>query len=123
MMARPATYNFVHYQGDTLFLPIRVREKLPDGSPGDYEDLTGCVATAQVRKSADDSLVVDLTVVINPVQSGATLGALLVSATDDQTALWPAGEPLRWDLQIVTSEGYTRTLVKGSLTVESEVTK
>jgi len=118
---RPGTYNIQHYQGDTLLLPIRIRDTNTDGTPGPYESLTGWTGKAQIRSSAA-ALIEELTVTIDPDQVTNT-GLLTVGATHAQTALWTVTNGWVWDLQLTNGAGQVRTILAGTVTITAEVTK
>ena len=118
---RPAEYNITHYQGDTLILPLRIRNVNADGTLGEYEDLTGWVGKAQMRNAAD-VIVQEFTVTVDADQVD-NKGLLEVTATHTQTAVWTSINGLVWDLQLTNAGGQVRTIIAGTVTVLAEVTR
>lgn len=124
-MSGPATYDLTIYQGDTFRLPLRLRTQNPDGTFGDYIDLTGSTVKAQVRATtfATDVLaeftaeLLDQTVV-------DTKGSVLLSLDPTTTAgLLTNGAPGVWDVQITFADGSVKTYLRGSVTVVPQVTR
>jgi hypothetical protein len=110
VVALPSTVNLELYQGDDFAVTLVVSN--PDGTDA---DLTGCTAEAQIRATPADATVAatfTATVAGNLVQLG-------LAHTDTATL---AGATV-WDCQLVQAAGQITTLVAGTVTITSEVTR
>ena len=111
------SYDFVVYQGDTLEKTFEWRDKNQTLVP-----LTGYTARMQVRSSADsDDVVLEMTTEDN----GITLtnpGQIVVSASAEEMAEVAAGS-YKYDLEMVTGDGFVRKLLVGKFKVLAEVTR
>jgi hypothetical protein len=119
---KPADYNIEIYKGDTYELFVRVRERLANGDPGDYLDLTGATGKAQVRASeASPTVVAEFTVTLG--NQTLTPGAVLLSLSSAETTAMVLASAGRWDFQITFADGKVRTLLRGTATLILEVTR
>lgn len=119
---KPATLNIEIFKGDTYTLFFRVREKLADGSLGDYIDLTGATAKSQIRQSEDSSTVLgEFTATIG--DQVATPGSVLLTLTAAETTALALTQNGVWDVQITYADGKVRTYLKGTVTLLKEVTR
>lgn len=115
--SRPGCANWLIYAGDT---EGEIFEFLADGVP---IDTSGWVLSAQARETAAAPAVA-LTAICTAVD--AAIGQWRVKWDGEAVRTLLAGaESWRgvWDLQAVTPGGDTRTLVRGSLTIELDVTR
>ena len=103
------------YQGDDFAAFVSVFDA--DGAPA---DITGYAATAQIRRDAADrsgAVVAALGVTItDPVT-----GALSLALGHDETAAL-RGKYV-WDLQVIAPGDIRTTLLAGTVTIQSEVTR
>lgn len=121
-MALPAVYNLALYQGDAWHMTIRVRERLPDDTLGDYLDLTGVVPKAQIRDSNGElmgEIDCELGDQGDPDELGMVRFALLSADTTD----FSTASGSKWDFQLDFGGGEIRTYLKGSVNVSAEVTR
>jgi len=121
-MALPVGRNLSIYKGDSYSFSFRLRGRNPDGTPGDYVDLSGCTAKAQVRQTEDNSTVMAEFGTEIPTQSGNDLGRVNLTLTSTQTegAGFVGG---KWDVQLTWPDGSVKTYLAGSVTVTKEVTR
>lgn len=119
----PAQHNITIRRGDTFRLFFRLREKQPDGSPGDYPDLTGWGdGLAQVREGIDGTVIFTMTV--TKANQVSYPGGILLSIADDTTKDdFPDPMPSSpvWDFEIVNSLGETDTYLAGDVTLVKDV--
>lgn len=121
-MALPVGKNLTIYKGDSYEISFRLRGRDENGDPGDYVDLSGCTAKAQVRQSEDAvSVMAEFTAEI-PNQALDDMGRVNLSLTPEQTgaAGFQAG---KWDCQITWPNGSVKTYLSGSVAVTKEVTR
>lgn len=91
-------------------------------------DLTGCVARAQVRRTATAAAVIATFGIA--FAADRTTGQLTLSLTDEVTAAMTTGPKLRsaasryfWDLELETASGDVYRVAGGALYLEPEVTR
>lgn len=77
-------------------------------------NLTGYTAAAQIR-DVHDNFQVNLTVAL-----GGALGTITISLTKEQSTALKAGN---WDLILTPPVGIAKKLLKGSVEIESGVTR
>lgn len=112
----PVNKNLTIYRGDSFDFDFRLREKNPDGTPGDYLDLTGATPKAQVRTSNDEtSVAAEFTCSLGP-----EAGQVHLELSPEQTATLGNGV---WDVQIQFADGKIRTYLTGSVATVKEVTR
>lgn len=97
----PQVVNLKLTRGDSWTLPFEFEDT----------DLTGYTFAAQIRKSADDSSAVSLTI----AETDLTVGKFEVG----QEAASLSGY---WDLQLTSPGGLPRTYAKGWVEVEKDIT-
>lgn len=86
-------------------------------------DLTGYTARMQVRSTiASTEVLVELTTENSGIELGTTNGQILLKMTDTQTAAfaWLTGV---YDLELIAPSGDVTRLLKGTITVDPEVTR
>ncbi len=115
----PATKDLTLYRGDSFDLPVRLRQKLINGSLGDPVDLTGCTVDAEIRSTEDEAGVVatfgcDL-------DADPTTGIVTLSLTKVETAALTGGGV--WDMQITFPDGKTQTYLAGKVYLTKDVTR
>lgn len=93
---------FDMYVGDTFSMKVNVNT-----------DITGWTAASSLRGPAGLELLQFTTVV--------EADGVVVSATDEQTALLPPGEA-NWDIQVVNPVGEITTVAAGKVTIVDQVT-
>lgn len=110
IIAIPAEVNLELYQGDDFTMTLTVTN--PDGSAA---DLTDAIIAAQVRKTPPDE---------------AIIARFTPAHSDNIITLWlPGAESARlgatqaWDCDMTDAGGRVTTLVYGTLTAKSEVTR
>lgn len=108
-------YDIVIEQGATFGLVIT--HENPDGTP---INLTGMTARMQIRDSADDSLILELTTENGRITLGGTAGTITLAVTAADTAALTRGGV--YDLELVNGAEVNR-LVQGKATLSEEVTK
>lgn len=121
-MSLPTQVNFDVYKGDTFTWWFRLRDRLSSGAPGDYMDLTGATAKAQIRASEDAGTVLaEFTCTIGDQSNSATKGKVTLSLTSTQTtALTSSGV---WDVQLTWPDDTVKTYFKGNANLVKEVTR
>lgn len=119
---KPATLNIEIYKGDDFSLFFRIREKLANGDPGPYLNLTGSTGKAQIRQTEDTATVAaEFTVTIG--DQVATPGAVLCELSSALTGALTITNPGKWDIQLTHADGKVRTYLAGSVTLIKEVTR
>lgn len=121
-MALPATYNLTLYQGDAWHMTIRVRERLPDDTLGDYVDLTGVTPKAQIR-DANGELMGEITCEVGDQGDPDELGMVRFSLLSDDTTDFSTASGSKWDFQLDYGGGEIRTYLGGNVSVKAEVTR
>lgn len=121
-MALPVGKNLSIYKGDSYEFSFRLRARAGDGTPGDYVDLTGCTAKAQIRQTEDSSTTIAEFTTEIPTQNGDDLGRVRLSLTSGQTSAsnFTGG---KWDVQLTWPDGSVKTYLAGTVTVTKEVTR
>lgn len=107
--ARPVAVNLLLYQGDDFYLDLVVTQ--PDGTPA---DLTGMTPRAEIRKTAED--VVVLAAFTATVAGNVVSLHLAHTASTDLTA----GV---WDCQVTDGTDGVWTLAAGTVETDAEVTR
>jgi hypothetical protein len=134
-----AKYDLLLRQGDSFTLVFRIREKVWDPItstyiPGDYKDLTGLFAKAQIRATAASSTVLaEFTATIPDQAVTLNRGTVVLKLTPTQTTALPpsAGYPnasMVWDVQlsdnaVEASANWRKTYLAGGVAMEAEVTR
>lgn len=109
--SRPSRVDLNIYAGDDV--AVRINVKNPGGTPA---DLTGAVATAQIRAShTADVALADFDTVVDPS------GVVMISLDAATTAALPGWAV--WDCQIVAPAGQVTTIAAGSIRTAQEVTR
>lgn len=119
---KPATQNIEIYKGDDFSIFFRIREKLANGDPGNYVDLTGAVGKAQIRQN-EDSTTVDAEFTVTIGDQVQTPGAVLCELSSIQTGALSITSPGKWDVQLTHADGKVRTYLAGTVTLIKEVTR
>lgn len=117
----PAERQLAIYQGDSFLLPLRLRLREIDGTPGDYIDLTDAEAKAEIREIDGDNLLAEFTCEILDQTDLDLIGSVTLSLTSLQTTELVAGRS-RWDFQITFPDEFVRTYLAGKVIVSGEVT-
>lgn len=113
----PVNRNLTIYKGDTFDFTFKLRTKGAFGAPGDYVDLTGATAKAQIRASQDDTTVMaEFT-----CSTGDDTGSVSLQLSPTQTAALTGNGV--WDVQITFADGAIKTYLAGTTTVVKEVTR
>ena len=109
-----------------IFVRIRTsvwNDTLDIWEPGPYKDLTGFTFLAQIRVTADDTLVTSFT--CTPGDQGDPIdgiGSLLLKITDEVTAtLTPGMAGLVWDLKVTEPDGDAFPYMEGTVTIKKGV--
>lgn len=112
-------YNLLIEQGATFKRQVLVRT----GSPPLAVDLTGYTAKMQVRStvSAADPAPLTLTHTAGLTLGGAA-GTIDIRIEAAQTDPWPFKTAV-YDLEITSPDGTVTRLLKGTVTVDQEVTR
>lgn len=119
----PAKQDIEIRRGDTFRLFFRLRNKLPNGDPGDYPDLTSWGSgLAQVRDAVDGTIIWTMTV--TKANQVTYPGGILLSITDTLTkSAFPTPVPAqgKWDFEIENDLGETDTYLGGDVTFTKDV--
>jgi hypothetical protein len=110
IQAIPAQVNLDLYQGDDFTMTLTVTN--PDGSEA---DLTDAIIAAQVRKTPPDETVIAR---FTPAHSVNVITLWLPGAESAKL-----GATQAWDCDMTDAGGRITTLVYGTLTAKSEVTR
>lgn len=113
-----AVYNFTLEQGTTYdqTLTWKTQADVPI-------NLTGSTARMQLRQSPESSTaLLNLTTENGGITLGGSAGTVRLLITATQTALLTFNVAV-YDLEIVSSSGVVTRLMKGSITLDPEVTK
>jgi hypothetical protein len=118
----PATYDLTLYQGDDRKLTFRLREQNEDLTPGAYIDLTGSTPKAQIRATPEDPTVAaEFTATL--LDQTTTPGGVQLVLTGAQTAALDPAITYSWDVQVENPATEVQTYLRGSVTVEAQVTR
>jgi hypothetical protein len=117
-MSLPVSKNLSIYQGDSYELKFTLYEKDINGEPGDPIDLTGAVATAEIRATAESGTVL----AEFDGSHNSTGGTVTLVLSPAETAALPATGGV-WDVQIEYTDGEVRTYLAGNVAVTKEVTR
>jgi len=118
-LVKPARASLPVVRADSLEIQVRLRDKTTKAPIV----LTGYVGRSAIRPAIDNPAVTELTVVVSQDASGPNVGLVTVTATGEQTQVFP--EVGVWDLQI--SDGsptgiFRKTVVQGPLSFVRDVT-
>lgn len=119
----PAKHDITIRRGDTFRLFFRLRTKNPDGTPGDYQDLTSWgLGLAQVRDGQD---AVVWTMTVTKANQVTYPGGVLLSITAAlTTSAFPATlTGHKWDFEIENDLGETDTYLEGDVTLVKDVSR
>jgi len=121
----PVSRNLTLYQGDTYSFTFRLRDLSPQGDPGNYVDLTGVTAKAQIRQSETTSAVAaEFTATIPDQTVAEDTGRVVLSLTPAETAaLNLTNNAGVWDVQLTFPDGTIKTYLRGAIRVIREVTR
>ena len=119
-------YNFTVEQGTTMDIPITWR----DGSNNPV-NLTGYTARMQARETlAASTTLFEWTTENSRIELGGATGVITIKATAVETAgfSWPipAGQTNPqgvYDLELISGTGVVTRLLKGTITIDREVTR
>ena len=125
---KPAELDIDITRGDFFSLFFRVRKKLPDGTSGDYEDLTDWTGLAQIRATYDAPTPLATFTVTFADQVTYKGGVLLsladtVTSTLDYTEELPSKVIGLWDVQLTNTLGEPSTYLAGDVTLWKDVSK
>lgn len=118
MAVRAGKYTLNVQQGSTHNEHFEFQD-----ADGDPLDLSGCSARAQIRYGFDGALVCEMTTANTKLEIDEANGYIDMSIPDTETAAFPTGEALRWDLEVVTGAGEVYRYLEGPVVVYPEVTQ
>lgn len=113
-----AIYNFEIEQGTSLIKSVVWKD-----SNGVPIVMTGYTARMQIRETIDsDDILLELSttnskIVLTPAQGKITLE---FDPDDTSGAYWTRG---RYDLEVISADGFVTRLLKGKVTLSKEVTR
>lgn len=112
----PETVDIEIYRGDTFYRILRFR----DDTTGNFLDLTSCVPEAQIRTTAvaTGTLIADFD--CDLLDQNTDPGAVSIRLSPLVTAALTTGG--FWDFQLTHPDGTVRTYLKGSVSLDGEVT-
>jgi len=108
----PAKLNYKILRGDDFADVVTIKE----GTPAAAVDVSSRTYAAQVRSTPDGDVVVSMTIDMSSAASGEVGYSIADTDTADMSGQYV------WDFQ-QTSAGVIRTLMGGTFTVESDVTR
>lgn len=111
----PGTYNFSVYRGDTYEWWF-VLGNLGSGIDPQPLDIGGWRFKAEIRASPDSPLMASM----QEVARDDAAGIVAMRLTNQQSRLITASG--FWDLEAITPEGWVRTVLRGNVTLISDVT-
>lgn len=111
-MAMPGTLNLPYHEGDDEAYVFQLKDS--GGSP---ISLVGATVECEVRDNPGGALLATATCTLTDASNGVFTVAL---GKDDTRAM--AGARLKYDVQITTSGGLTRTYFGGDMVGTKEVT-
>jgi hypothetical protein len=110
-------YNFTIEQGETF-----VRTIIWEDSAGTSINLTGYTARMQLRGSRGiPTLAISLTTENGGIALGGVAGTITITISASQTAAF-ADRSYIYDLEIISGSGVVTKLIKGIVTIATEVT-
>jgi hypothetical protein len=115
----PGSYDFSVYQGDTKEFAVQLKSGPPPSGPYTPMDLTGCTVAAQVRdtpQAAQPAATITCTI------TDATNGIVSLSMAPAVTGALGQGTKV-WDMEVTFPSGKKFTYLKGTVTIEAEVTR
>lgn len=121
----PAKLDITIRRGDTFRLFFRLRNKLPNGDPGTYPDLTTWgTGLAQVRDAIDGTII--WTMSVTKANQTTYPGGVLLTIADDLTksafpSPVPTGGIAKWDFELTNDLGETDTYIEGDVTLKKDV--
>jgi hypothetical protein len=125
---RPAPQDLDITRGDFFSFFFRIKDKNPDGSTGDFHDLTGWTGIAQIRESVDAPTPL-AEFDINFADQTAYPGGVLISLDEVVTAtLNFTGNTVSkvigvWDVQLTNELGEPNTFLTGNVTLWKDVSR
>lgn len=97
---------------------------------GNPKDLTGYTARAQMRSAITDAgTLLDMTTENGQLVLGGDTGVVTFELDDATTAAidWPAGRATQligvYQLELIAGDGFVTRLLKGTVTVDPEITR
>lgn len=116
------THDILIEQGSTFEYPLVWRDA-PAASGGVAIDITGYTARAQIRTAfGTPETLANMTTENGGITLGGAAGTITLLLTAAQTAAMPAAAGV-WDLEMVAPSGKVQRLLKGTVTVDPEVTR
>lgn len=107
----PAQYDLIIYRGDTYEWQFEILAI--DGNP---INIKGWRFKAEIRANIDGQLMASM----NEMSRDDPAGTIVLRLANDQTRnVTSDGE---WDLEAITNDGWVRTILFGTVTVEGDVT-
>lgn len=115
-MALPVSKNLNIYEGDTFRFVFRLRQQDLFGEAGAPVNLSGSIVRSQIRPAENsETVLAEFTATHN--DDGGEVTLMLTPAV---TASLVDGV---WDAQVQFPDGTVRTYLKGTVTVNQEVTR
>lgn len=123
---KPANQDIEIYRGDVFNFFFRVRDILPDGTQGDYRNLTGWTGKAVIRSALDASGVLATFVVTFADQSLYPGGVLLSLSNTITAGLTFSGTGRSvviglWDVELTNDLSEPNTFLTGNVTLTKDV--
>lgn len=112
----PRTRDLWIYQGNTMRMSLTLVERPSDEAPRP-KDLTGYTAAAQIRRSAESSVLAQFSAVISDPVGGKISLELSAPSTANL-----AGDAV-WDVTTTSPDGVVRTWLTGTVHVIPRVTR
>ena len=117
----PGTYNITIYRGDDW------KKSLTIDIDGVVVDLTCCDILAQIRPSANSSIIFATIAVENRDDTAGTFDLVLSHTETGDTDTNKLGNPNVttgiWDLQITSAGGLVDTWLRGTVTITADVSE
>jgi len=114
-----AQHDFLIEQGATFKTTLTYTD-----NTGTAIDLTGYSARMQARANVSDvSPVINLSVGSGIAFTNPTSGQFDIEMTASETAALNAGQVLKYDLELESPAGVVIRLLRGTITVDAEVTR
>lgn len=115
----PANVQLPLYRGDNYNATFRLRYKNPDGTSGDYLDLTGCTPLVQIRLRESSPVLVTVAATILDQTDPATKGGVTIALTGGDTASLPT--LAEWDFQLTHPDNTVLTYLAGPVVTNGQV--
>lgn len=115
-------HNFVIEQGEDWSRVLTVKTKATSTSVPVVKTLTGYTARMTIKDRYSGTSILSLTTENGRISITGASGIVTLTLTDIETAALAATNNAIYDLELISGAGAVEKLLKGNITIQSEVT-